>query len=475
MKNAGEKVNVLLLNVPEDLYDVSNYTSILQNFGLAMISSVLKKHGHNVTLLDAAANGLNRNRIREYFRQLNPKILGITAMTHSLNQIIDLLRDAKKFNPDVITVLGGPHPTSEYKNLLDNFPEVDISAIGEGEYTMLEIVEKVQSKGTLECIKGIAFRSNGTIQVNPLREPIEDLDSLPLADWDSLPMQKYFDRWTVKKNYALINASRGCAYSCTFCVHNFIGKRFRRRSPEIIIEEIKLLYNKYDVRHIEFSDSTLNSDNEWLKEICKGFINLKKPIFWGCEFRPDKADLETLKLMKKSGCIHLCIGVESADNGMLKRMKKGETIEKIGTGIRMAQEVGLNPDLGFILGMPGETKETVMKTINFAREYPKSSVTFTFATPYSGSQLYEIAKKEGQIVDDWSKHSMHRLVYVPNTFTKEELQNYYKLAIRSVFLRPIFIYNQILNIKSWLHFKIALRFASRVFFKKLRWLNTSRG
>lgn len=467
MENNNHKVKTLLLNLPEIMNEAPD--TLMQPYGLAMISSVLKQRNHNVTLFDASAYQLNKDEILQYIMNEKPRILGTTCMTNDLGQTIGFLSDVKKCIPDLITVLGGPHPTIEYKSLLHNHPEVDVACIGEGEYTMLEIVENVQNETTLDNIKGIAFRSNEKIKVNPPREYIRDLDSLPFADWDSLPMDKYFFQWTVKKNYATLSLSRGCSFACSFCVQNYIGRTIRRRSPENIIEELNLLYDKYHVRNCEFNDSTMNSDNAWLREICEGIISLNKPILWGCQFRADKADKETLKLMKRSGCNRIYIGVESGDNRMLKNMKKGQTIEQIEKAIHMVLETGIKPDLGFVIGMPGETEESIMKTIKFAKQYINCSVSFTLATPYPGSDMYEKIQKEGYRVDDWSKHSMHKLVYVPNDLTKENLQFLYNLAIKKIYLNPFFIINQILRIQSWINFKITLRFAYRLFFKRLGW------
>lgn len=462
----GRRIKTLLLKLPENIHKPTEFSALLQPYGLAIISSVLKKHGHNVTLFDARANKFNRNRILQYIKKLQPSIIGMTSFTSDLAQSVEFFKDVKILLPNVVTVIGGPHPTIEHKSILENHPEVDITVMGEGEYTMLEIIDSLQNGGQLTKIKGMAFRIDGKIRVNPPREYIENLDSLPFADWSSLPMNKYIHRWAVKKNYAAINTTRGCGFRCTFCVHSFIGKKFRRRSPDHALEEIKLLYDKYHVRTIEFTDSTMNADKKWLMELCEGIMKLNRPISWGCEYRADIADKETLSLMKKSGCKFLFCGVESADNSMLKRMKKGTTIEKIRAGIDIMNEVGIYPDIGFIIGMPGETHKTIKESITFAQKYPKSSFTFSYATPFPGSELYETARKDGFEVKDWSKHNMYKLCYVPKGLKKEDLSYFHKLAIKKVFLRPVYMINQIFQIKSWLHFITTIRFAYRLLFKR---------
>ena len=464
MKN---KAKILLLHLPQNINDVSDYASLLQPYGLAMISSILKQDGCDVTLLDAFAHQKKKQDIIEYVKNAEPDILGITVMTHNVGQTVRFLSDIKKILPKTITVLGGIHASIEYQSLLRNHPDVDIAVIGEGELTMLDLVYKIQNEQPLNDVKGIAYREQGEIRINTMRENIKDLDSLPFADWESLPMHKYWDRWTIKKNYACLIVSRGCPFSCTFCGHSIIGKTYRAKSSDKVLEEVKLLYDKHHVRNLTLADSTLNVSNKWLRDVCEGLIKLKRPIKWGCSIRADHVDKETLQLMKKSGCVKIFLGVESADNKMLKSMKKNESIEKINEGIQMIKEVGLTPDLGFIIGMPGETKESIMKTIEFARTFNKSVCSFTYATPYPGTELYETAKKEGFVVDDWSKHNTYTLAYVPKGFTKKELQHYFELAVKSTYIRIPFLLTQLVNVRSFTNFMVNAKFAYRLFFKTI--------
>jgi radical SAM superfamily enzyme YgiQ (UPF0313 family) len=460
-----KKIKTLLLNLPQNVYDVTDYSSLLQPYGLALIASVLKQRGYDVVLFDAFAYRTKRENIINYIYEMKPMVLGIPVMTPDFPQTVPFLKDVKKLLPETVTVIGGIHPTIEYQTILQNHKEIDIAVIGEGEYTVIELIEKIQNGQPLDEVKGIAYRQDGNIKVNMFREFIQDLSSLPFADWESLPMEKYWDRWTIKKNYACMLLSRGCPYNCTFCGHGIIGKKYRKRSPVHITEEIKLLYDKYHVRNLTFADSTLNVSNDWLVEICENILKLERHIIWGCSVRADRVNKETLKLMKKSGCVKIFVGVESADNEMLKRMKKNESIEKINEGFNMIKEAGLTPDLGFIIGMPGETKDSIMKTIRFARRFYKTVCSFTYATPYPGTEFYETAKKEGFVVNDWSKFNTFMLAYVPKGLTEEDIRYYFKLAVKGTYLRISFLITQLFNVKSWLNFKVNTKFAYRLFFK----------
>jgi len=449
------------------MYKTFDNTNLLQPFGLAMVSGFLKENGFNTILYDAAAYNTKREEIIRYVMEINPQILGLTLVTQQIPQAIPFLSDIKKILPEIIIVAGGAHPSAEYSNLIEKHREIDIAVFGEGEQTMQEIIECLQEEESLKSVKGIAYRVNGKTIANLPRELIPNLDSLPFADWESLPMDKYWYNYTVKKNYSVVLFSRGCPFSCTFCAKTITGKTFRKRSPEHIIEELTLLYDKFGVRDLLIADALLNLDNNWLNEICEKMLRMNRPLVWGCQIRADRVDRKTLRLMKRSGCWKIFIGVESADNSMLERMKKGETIENIEEGINIIQEEGVIPDLGFIIGLPGETEESIKKTIAFAKKHKKCVSALNLISPFPGTQIYEISKKEGLLIDDWSQFNQNDgLSYVPKDLTREKLLYYYKLAVRSAYLRFSFLFGQIRQVRSWLNFKIRLMIAYKVLIRR---------
>ena len=462
------KMKTLLLNLPININKPKDFSSVLQPIGLLSISSYLKQQNCDVVLFDAYAHHYTKKQILKYVVSLNPDILGVTLFTNHLPQAMPFFQDVKKLLPNITIVVGGAHPSSDYTNLITHNPEVDIAVIGEGEYTLYEIIQCKEKSQSLIGIKGIAYKRGDEVVVNSFRVYIDDLDSLPFGDWQSLPMENYFEIWTVKKNYAHMILSRGCPFSCTFCgAKKALGRIQRRRSPKHILEEVTLLYDKYDVRNILFGDSTFNMDKKWIHGICEGLLSLDRPLIWNCNIRADLVELETVKLMKKSGCDRVFLGVESADDEMLKRMKKGESLEEIEQGIRYLQEGGINPDMGFILGMPGETAETMGKTIKFALRHKKCMSAFTLAAPFPATPLYDEAKKEGFIVDDWAKFDIYKIAYVPQGLTPEILISYYKKTVRRMYLRPSFLIRRLAVIRSWLSLAIHIRFAFRVFFCRL--------
>lgn len=458
----NNKIKTLLLHLP---LNEDNNDSTHQPYGLAIVSSYLKSHGCDVTLHDANAYQLTTDEIISYIQGLSPTILGLTVYTNQLSQTISFLKKVKELLPDIITVVGGPHPSSdEHESLLRQNKAVDVVVIGEGEYTMLELVKNIQNGKPLDQTKGIAYRTNGEIKVNHHREYIEDLDSLPFADWDSLPMDKYWAVSAEKKVFVNVLFSRGCKFNCTFCGSRVaLGQEVRKRSPKSIVKEIEHLYEEHHARELCINDATFNVDNKWVSEICEGILKLNKPdLVWGCNLRADRMDRETLKLMKRSGCSNIFLGAESGDDNMLKSMKKGTNVEMIRNALRMIDEEGIKIYCGFILGMPGETEESINNTLNFAREFRKYSVAFSLATPFPGTELYKRAQMEGFHVDDWTTLDYHGITYVPEGLTKEKLYYYYNRTVLNYYLSFTFIINQLIQIKSWLQFKKTFRLGYRI-------------
>jgi len=466
------KIKTLLLHLPVNLTDIHDYDNIIQPYGLAVISGFLKSHGCDITLFDAHAYHNEKDQIIQFIKELNPTILGLPVYTSQLPQTIYFLKDLKRVMPDIITVVGGPHPTAESESLLLQNKEIDIAIRNEGEFTMLEIINRLQNNTPLNDVAGITYRVDGEVKVNSCREFIKDINSLPFADWDSLPMERYWGANTERKNFANIVFSRGCPFSCTFCgAKEAIGRKHRRRSPESISEEVKLLYEKYGVRELGLSDSTFNVNKKWVKEVCEALLDLNKPdLVWQCNIRADLIDQESLVLMKKSGCTKVFVGVESGDDEMLKSMKKGTNCEMIRKCVNLLDKMGFQVFCGFLIGMPGETKASIQKTMALAKELRKHSCAFSIATPFPGSEFYEIAKQEGFVVEDWSKYDTYSLSYVTKGLTGKDLQYYYDQIVKNNYLSYTFISNQLRQIRTWLQFKVQLRIAMRIIFGRRKTL-----
>lgn len=470
-----KKLHTLLVHLP--VSEESN-DSVHQPYGLAVLSAFLKKNGCRVTLYDANAHRHSVRHTLQHVVHLCPDILGLTVYSNQLFASLAFLREIKKRLPSIVTVTGGPHPSSpEHRSLLANHPEVDFAVIGEGEETMLELIERLQSgEDSFDDIRGIAFRSPiGTVSVTPPRPYIENLDALPFADWDSLPMDQYWAVSAEKKNFANVLFSRGCPYSCSFCASKVaLGQRVRRRSPDNIIEEIQLLYHHHDVREICFNDATMNVDNQWVREISQGLMELNLPDFvWGCNLRANNVDPKTLQMMKQSGCTNVFMGIESGDDRMLAAMGKGTNVAMIRQSLRMCDEAGIKVYCGFIFGMPGETEDSLKRTLAFAKELRRYSVAFSLATPFPGTEFYRTAQQEGFHIQDWTSFDYHGVTYVPAGLTKDTLLAYYNSTLLTYYTSIPFLFNQLRQIRSWHQLFKSVRLGYRILFARRRRLRAT--
>jgi anaerobic magnesium-protoporphyrin IX monomethyl ester cyclase len=472
-------MKLLLLNLPHDLDDPDNCDSLVQPYGIVVLSSFMKSKGWDTTLYDAHAHGKNGDEIIEYIVDLNPDFIGLTVYTCHLPQIISFLKTVKKQLPNISTVLGGPHPsTNEYKSLLEQNPCVDYCILGEGELTLHELLKNRQKGNSLDSVKGLAYREGSEVKYAGNRPFIHNLDELPFGDWESLPMDNYWAVACEKKNLVNVLFSRGCVGRCSFCAARVtLGGVTRSRSPESIIKEIAHLYENHHARELAINDATFNTDNEWAAEVSRKIIEYgKKDLVWTCNLRADNMDLETLKLMKDSGLTSVFIGVESGDDAILASIKKGTTVAMIRTALAMLDEVDIKVYCGFILGLPGETPESIERTLKFSKELKKYSVAFSIATPFPGTALYRKAQDEGFQVEDWAHFDYHGIPYVTKGLTREQLSSYYNKIVLRYYLSTPFLVRQIKQLRSWMQFKKTLRLGLRILFgrrKKLKEIQKS--
>ncbi len=461
-------MNALLMNLPYSLDSRNDFGELLQPFGLASISAVLKKDGYNATLCDAWAHRMLRGEVVDYIADLRPDVIGFTTYTYNLAIVASILPEIRQILPETKIVLGGPHATVESSSTLEYHPEVDICVIGEGEYIFPEILDSLREGRSLNYVPGIHFREEGEIIKTCNRPAIKNLDLLPYADWDSLPMEEYFANVTTHKNYVKLMASRGCPFACTFCgVHETMGKKLRKRSPKHFVGEIQLLYEKHGVRDFGFGDSVFNIDNKWVVGVCEEILKLDYPIRWRCNVFARLVKKETINLMKRAGCQHVTMGVESGDPHMLTLIKKGETLDHYRDAVDIIKQEKLPLLTSWIIGMPGETPESIENSLRFAKEL-KVHVGFNIANPYPGTDFYGDAINDGWSIQNWSKLNVEEITYVPSGLTKEQLQKAYRKVVLSFYLDPGILFLYAKEIKTLLALRIHLRSLWRLLMKLYR-------
>ncbi len=383
-----------------------NYTPA-PPMGILYIGTVLKEAGFEVRVIDSFP-GFNEKNIEKIY-DFRPELIGISVLTTGHQIAAKYTRILRERLPDALICWGGVHPTSIPNQILQNEP-VDFVVVGEGEQTMLEVCERLSehSKSSLEGIKGVIFKSNGKIIDNGERGFIEDLNSLPIPNRRLLEFPPYswymsppgIIRGRFLNGITTFYTSRGCPYNCIFCCsHKTAGRKLRQRSVENVLEEIRYLKAEFDIKGLYFNDDTFALNRVWLRDFCQRLQQENYGLIWGCQSRANLLDRDVLQQMKSAGCVQVDIGCESGSNKILKNLKKGIEVKDILQAFCNAKDVGIETFATFILGNPGETTEDIYETEKVARRI-NSRVSFLLLVPYPGSELFEMAKKNGWLLEE---------------------------------------------------------------------------
>ncbi len=402
------------------------------NNGLAYIASGIREH--DVKVIDFVNKAGNVEKRLEAVKDAD--FIGISIKSFTLDESIMAAEMVRKINPDAKIIAGGPHVMVDGYNLMKDSPVFDIGIFGEAEYAFKELL----SGKPLEEIDGIIFRKGGVLVNNKPREWITDLDSLPFPTYEAFDSVE-----THVENWPLVT-SRGCPYTCTYCnVPKVIGRKFRTRSGESIVKELKYAKEKYGSTEFKVLDDNFTLLMDRAKEICKLMIKENLDMKWTCPngIRADRLDEELCSLMKEAGCYSVSIGVESGDPEVFDKIKKGEKLEDVEKGINLAKAAGIKVHGFFIIGLLGSTYESDKRSMEFAK---KMGITASWGilVPYPGTEVWEQIKKDpkSRILKDW-KEGFHigarpKPVYDTEEYTAEErVKAYYKANMSTIKKRDI--------------------------------------
>lgn len=360
--------------------------------GPMYISSVLRNLGHEPAIYDARFYPGKPAFLAEKIIAGNPDIVGLSAFTPEAKSMHAIAGAVKSRLPGCKIVAGGPHPTACPEDVLaDN--NIDFVVIGEGEDTFVRLLEETQKAGDYGRVKGIAFRRDGAVNITEPAGLIEDLDSLPYPAWDLVEIEKYakYHRAdAMKGKHMLVFTSRGCPYGCIYC-HRVFGKKFRSRSPENVIGEIRLLVEKYGIRDIHITDDTFNYDMPRAKDILRKIIqnDFKLRLSLANGLRTDLLDDEFLELLKKAGAYYLAIAIETASPRMQGIIKKHLDLKKADHVIEKCRKLGIFTRAYVMLGLPTETEQEIMQSIEYVVNSGLRSVSYFILNPFKGTELFE--------------------------------------------------------------------------------------
>jgi radical SAM superfamily enzyme YgiQ (UPF0313 family) len=439
---------------------------------LGYIASLAMKDGHEVKFIDANAENLTAEELTPVINEFKPN--AVLTVTSSLDRWIcphlkieesfKILETAKAINDEIRTALIGPHGTTSPDEMLQRSKAVDAVVRGEPEWVSRDWINAVSKSSSLESISGLSYRENGEIKHSPERPYMEDLDALPLPAYELFPMQKYHYRdHCLERPFAIALASRGCPYKCTFCLTIMQGKQWRLRSIPKIADELEWLVKEHGIRSVMFFDFEFGLNRDRTIELCTEVQSRNLPLTWGCEMRVSDAKEDVLRAMKAAGCNFIGFGVESGNQEILNKTKKGITLEQVKKAFALAQELEINVEKPYwILGLPGENMETIEKTIEFSLDLHSNSKfpgNSAFAVPYIGTEIHEIAKKNGNAVQGTWQEVNELIGKIDNTLPEGDLKRgpfyrkikhlYYKKKYGShYYLNPSFYRDNLHGLKT---------------------------
>lgn len=371
--------------------------------GIAYVSSSLKSTGRNVITYNLNyKEGTIEENLRKVILEHNIDVIATGGLTAQYWQLERILVAAKKIKPDIITWIGGGIITSDPKNAMEALEFADYGMIGEGEVTICELADAVEGKRDFQEVAGIIYKKNKEWVITAQREEITDLDALPYPDYEGFEYEIVLNKMPTdiyalnQGRFGFVSFGRSCPFNCTFCFHPS-GTKYRKRTMDSVFGEIDYLINNYGIKNIAVTDELFVRKIEDVREFCKRIK--ERNIGFVISLRVDMVNREMLTLLRDSGCLSVAFGLESADNRILKSMKKHITVEQIDHALSLCYEIGLNTMGNFIFGDQEETVETVHNTINWWKEHPQYMIALHLIVLYPGSELYKLGVERGVIKD----------------------------------------------------------------------------
>jgi radical SAM superfamily enzyme YgiQ (UPF0313 family) len=416
--------------------------------GVLCLAAYLRRYGHEVKVIDGEASRLSSADIAEQVSEYQPEVIGISSTTVSFHRAREVARAIREKNPGSIIVLGGVHVSACAASAMSH-EEFDYGVIGEGEESMLALVDALAEKREIESLPGVAFQRDGQVALQPPRPLIDDLDSLPFPAYDLIQDPRTYN--PPPCNYqelpvASIVTSRGCPYACTFCDRSVFGQSFRQRSAENIADEICKLYFEHGVREIAFLDDTFTIRHGLIYDLFRTLEARGLRFPWTCMSRIDTVDRELLEFMRDHGCWHISFGIESGSDEILRIIKKRISLQQTREVIAHCEQLGIRTKGFFMVGHPGETMETLDQSIRFALELPLDDVVVTVSTPIPGCEQHRQAHQYGSLDEtDWSQFNYWRPVFVPAGLSETILLCKQRELYRRFYRRPRILWRYFLS------------------------------
>jgi len=453
-------MNILLINPPRDNEVIGNNPIIIEKnrgvnppLGILYVAAYIEKYSnHDISVLDCQVENLNYDQIKDRIKKIHPDIVGLTAMSLTLLDVIQTAKIVKGINKNIQVVLGGPH-VHLFPEETICLPNIDFLVLGEGEYVFKELVDHIKDTDSLEAIKGIVFKSEYKIVNTGLPEPIKHLDDLPFPARHLVPYKKYRSLLTKGQIVTTIFTSRGCPFKCSFCDRPHLGKKFRARSALNVVEELQQC-KEMGISDFLFYDDTFTVNKQRVLDICNEINNRKLDIKWDIRTRVDTIDEDMIIHLKKAGCQSIHYGIEAGTEKILKVLNKGITLEQAQTAFDLTRKHKMNILAYFMIGNPDESRKDIYTTYKIMKKLKPDFVHITILTPFPGTKIYNDGLQSGSIKDDyWKAFAKHpsdnfKPLHINTALSTSELNQLLRIGYKSFYLRPFYIFNQFLKVRS---------------------------
>ena len=440
---------------------LENETCFHPPLGLCYLAAYLIREGHQVIIIDREVlRYKNKNTINyetaRILEEYRPQIVGATATTPQIPDVVNTLKLVKDSNTNIKTILGGIHASVYKQQVLQDYPQIDYIVYGEGEITLSELAKEKPIKDIL----GLIFRDYIEDQpiefTNPPRPLIQNLDDIPIPARHLLDMDYYTKSGPIILTGIELRAlhtytARGCPFACSFCASTYVfTRKLRFNSPERVIEEVEHLINTYHIKGLNFLEDAFFTNKERAKRICELFIEkgLNKKIVWGVLLRSDMATEDTLKLLKDAGCVQVNYGFESGSQRVLDLMNKGTTVEQNLKAAQLTKKYGMRIFGNFMVGIPGETKEDMLLTFDFIKKVEPDYMQLAKYTPFPGSKMFnDMIKNDIKLSKKLTEYTIggdeHRDIFcdVEEKEYHKLVDDFYKSYIRPLIYRKYLAYN----------------------------------
>ena len=412
------------------------------------LSAIAKKRGYETLFKDY---GLNNETVYDFVRDLRefkPDFLVLNVASTRLEEDLSILGQAEDLLDDIVVIVKGAVFNFNSYSIMQKHPEIDIALRGDIEPAFEEIIQYWD----MNEIEGITYQIDNKIVATKDRKLPDNLDYLPIPDRDLVDNEKYI-RPDTSRPQTIIRVAKGCPNNCIFCLAAPLnGKKVRYRSVDLVIEEVKECIEKYNIKDFIFWSDLFTADKAWVKKLCKRILDENLKIHYFANTRADAVDLETMELMKASGCDLVSMGIESGSQEILDKIGKAITIEQVKEAVRLLNKAKIQIYAYYVIGLPWETKETIEKTYKLARELNTQFATFNTATALMGSKFYEYVQKNR--LGDINYESPYVYPSVKSyELSSEEIFNYNKKFNREYYLRPKYILKMLGEINSFAKLK----------------------